>query len=106
VPAGFRKRRIFSAMLFPRDATILATIRKKYRDLVELTRQVKQELDAMIPPVNQVLRQTTAQVFRGVTNTPRKIVSVIQSQAEVIRKGKVNKPTEFGQLVKIQEAKS
>jgi IS5 family transposase len=37
---------------------------------------MKQELDAMIPLVNQVLRQTTARVFRGVTDTPGKIVSV------------------------------
>ena len=111
-------------------------MREKYRELVRLTRQVrnqaqrfseeihsgvkravnrkqqavlrgmKQELDAMIPLVNQVLRQTTARVFRGVTDTPGKIVSVFEPTAEIIRKGKVNKPTEFGKLVKIQEAEN
>jgi len=80
-------------------------MQEKYRELVRLTRQVrnqgqrfseeihsgvkravnrkqqavlrgkKQELDAMIPLVNQVLRQTTARVFRGLTDTPGKIVS-------------------------------
>ena len=109
---------------------------EKYRELVRLTRQVrnqaqrfseeihngvkravnrkqqavlqgmKQELDAMIPLVNQVLRQTTARVFRGVTDTPGKIVSVFEPTTEIIRKGKVNKPTEFGKLVKIQEAEN
>ena len=109
---------------------------EKYRELVRLARQVrnqgqrfseeiqsgvkravnekqqailqgmKQELDAMIPLVNQVLRQTTARVFRGVTDTPGKIVSVFEPTAEVIRKGKANKPTEFGKLVKIQEAEN
>src|SRR5438874_11788199 len=69
-------------------------------------RGMKQELDAMIPLVNQVLRQTTARVFRGVTDTPGKIVSVFEPTAEIIRKGKVNKPTEFGKLVKIQEAEN
>jgi IS5 family transposase len=111
-------------------------MREKYRELVRLTRQVrnqaqqfseeihsgvkravnrkqqavlrgmKQELDAMIPLVNQVLRPTTARVFRGVTDTPGKIVSVFEPTAEIIRKGKVNKPTEFGKLVKIQEAEN
>ena len=65
---------------------------------------MKQELDAMIPLVNQVLRQTTARVFRGVTDTPGKIVSVFEPTAEIIRKGKASKPTEFGKLVKVQEA--
>ena len=60
----------------------------------------------MIPLVNQVLRQTTARVFRGVTDTPGKIVSVFEPTAEIIRKGKANKPTEFGKLVKIQEAEN
>src|SRR5262249_46304867 len=69
-------------------------------------RGMKQELDVMIPLVNQVLRQTTARVFRGVTDTPGKIVSVFEPTAEIIRKGKVHKPTEFGKLVKIQEAEN
>ena len=43
-------------------------------------------------------------MFRGVTDTPGKIVSVFEPTTEIIRKGKVNKPTEFGKLVKIQEA--
>ena len=69
-------------------------------------RGMKQELDAMIPLVNQVLRQTSARVFRGVTDTPGKIVSLFEPTAEIIRKGKVSKPTEFGKLVKIQEAEN
>src|SRR5262249_60252612 len=67
---------------------------------------MKQELDAMIPLVNQLLRQTSARVFLGVTDTPGKIVSVFEPTAEIIRKGKVSKPTEFGKLVKIQEAEN
>jgi len=111
-------------------------MQEKYRELVRLARQVrnqaqrfleeihsgvkravnpkqqavlggmKQELDAMIPLLNQVLRQTTARVFRGVTDTPGKILSVFEPTAEIIRKGKVSKPTEFGKLVKIQEAEN
>jgi hypothetical protein len=62
---------------------------------------MKQEWEAMIPLVNQVLRQTRARVFRGVTDTPGKIVRVFEPTTEIIRKGKVNKPTEFGKLMKI-----
>jgi IS5 family transposase len=69
-------------------------------------RGMKQEWEAMIPLVNQVLRQTTARVFRGVTDTPGKIVSVFEPTTEIIRQGKVNKPTEFGKQVKIQEAEN
>ena len=36
-----------------------------------------------------MLRQTTARVFRGVTDTPRKIVSLFEPTTEIIRKGKV-----------------
>jgi hypothetical protein len=67
---------------------------------------MKQEWDAMIPLVNQVLRQTTVRVFRGVTDTLGKIVRVFEPTTEIIRQGKVNKPTEFGKRVKIQEAKN
>src|SRR5262249_5317806 len=63
-------------------------------------------LDAMIPLVNQLLRQTSARVFLGGTDTPGKIVSVFEPTAEIIRKGKASKPTEFGNLVKIQEAEN
>ena len=35
-----------------------------------------------------------------------KIVSIFEPSTEVIRKGKASKPTEFGKLVKLQEAES
>jgi IS5 family transposase len=33
-----------------------------------------------------------------------KILSVFETTTEVIRKGKASKPTEFGKMIKIQEA--
>ncbi len=57
---------------------------------------LRQQLDTRIPRVKQVLRQTKARIFGG---TP-------QAETEIIRKGKANKPTEFGKLVKIQEAEN
>ncbi len=69
-------------------------------------RGLRQEMDAMIPLMDQVIRQTRARVFRGITDLEGKIVSVFEPTAEIIRKGKLSKPTEFGKLVKIQEAEN
>jgi IS5 family transposase len=37
---------------------------------------------------------------------PEKLVSVFGPRTEVIRRGKASKPTEFGKMVKIQEAEN
>lgn len=63
-------------------------------------------LDTMVPRVQQVLRQTKARIYRGDTRSVGKIVSIFEPSAEVIRKGKAAKPTEFGKLVKLQEAEN
>ena len=52
----------------------------------------------------QVVRQTRARVLRGENRTPGKIVSIFEPWTEIIRKGKLHKPTEFGAVVRVQEA--
>ena len=72
-------------------------------------RQVKkasQELGLMTERVTQVLKQTHQRIFRGNTKSPDKLVSVFEPHTEIIRKGKASKPTEFGKMVKIQEAEN
>jgi transposase, IS5 family len=64
----------------------------------------KQYLETMIPRVQQVMRQTRARVFKGNTRLASKIVSIFEIHTEIIRKGKAAKPTEFGKLIKVQEA--
>jgi len=64
----------------------------------------RQLLDEMLPRVQQVIRQTKARIFHGDSRSEGKIVSLFEPSAEVIRKGKASKPTEFGKLVKLQEA--
>jgi transposase, IS5 family len=64
----------------------------------------KASLEQMIPLVKQVMHQTRERVFKGNTHVPGKLVSLFEPQTEVIRKGKASKPTEFGKMVKIQEA--
>jgi len=68
--------------------------------------KAKQQLDEMIPRVQQVMRQTRERVLRGNTKAENKIFSVFEPDTEIIRKGKAGKPNEFGKLVKIQEAEN
>jgi transposase, IS5 family len=66
--------------------------------------KAQKQLDEMIPRVQQVLRQTRERVLRGNTQAEGKLLSIFETHTEVIRKGKANKPNEFGKLVLIQEA--
>ena len=67
---------------------------------------LRQELDTMAPRVKQVMQQARARIFGGDTQVPEKLVSIFEPSTEVIRKGKASKPTEFGKMVKIQEAEN
>jgi IS5 family transposase len=67
---------------------------------------LRRELQSMVPRVQQVMRQTKARVFAGDTHAEGKIVSLFEPTTEVIRKGKAGKPTEFGKMVKLQEAEN
>src|SRR4029077_20929175 len=67
---------------------------------------LRRELESMVPRVRQVMRQTKARVFAGDTHVENKIVSLFEPSTEVIRKGKAGKPTEFGKIVKLQEAEN
>jgi IS5 family transposase len=61
-------------------------------------------LETMVSRVQQVMRQTRERIIHGNPRSPGKIVSLFEPHTEIIRKGKAAKPTEFGKLVKIQEA--
>jgi IS5 family transposase len=67
-------------------------------------RPLAAQLPATIELIRQVLAQTRARVLRGDTHFPGKVVSLFEPHTEIIRKGKLAKPTEFGRVVKIQEA--
>jgi transposase, IS5 family len=64
------------------------------------------QLATMVERVDQVSKQTRARVFGGNTKFEEKLVSMFEPQTEIIRKGKASKPTEFGKLVKVQEAEN
>jgi transposase, IS5 family len=67
---------------------------------------LRHELDEMAPLVKQVMKQTRARIFHGNTRSEGKIVSLFEPSTEIIRKGKASKPTEFGKMVKLQEAEN
>ena len=69
-------------------------------------RRSRQYLETMIPRVKQVMRQTRERIVKGNTHVAGKIVSLFEPHTEVIRKGKAAKPTEFGKMIKIQEAEA
>ena len=64
----------------------------------------RQYLETMIPRARQVMRQARERIVKGNTHLAGKIVSVFEPHTEIIRKGKAAKPTEFGKMIKIQEA--
>ena len=70
---------------------------------------LRQEIEAMVPLVRQVMKQTRARIFRGDTRSegnPRSSRGLFEPSTEIIRKGKASKPTEFGKMVKLQEAEN
>lgn len=85
------------------SGAIAAQLNKKGRGVL---RKAKQQLDEMIPRVQQVMKQTRERVLKGNTRASNKILSLFEPDTEVIRKGKASKPTEFGKMVKIQEAEN
>ena len=67
---------------------------------------LREELNRMVPLVRQVIRQTRARIIGGDIHAEGKIVSLFEPSTEIIRKGKAGKPTEFGKMVKLQEAEN
>jgi IS5 family transposase len=86
----------------------VATGRKRARNRRQqrTLQAAKSYLERIIPLVRQVMYQARERIFKGNTHVPGKLVSLFEPHTEVIRKGKAAKPTEFGKMVKIQEAEA
>jgi transposase, IS5 family len=78
--------------------------RRKWQELSGRARRSIRVMRRMIELGKRVVTQTKLRVFRGVTDSKTKIVSVFEPETKILRRGKVHKPTEFGQMVKVQEA--
>jgi IS5 family transposase len=128
---GRRLREIGQA-LRRRGEAARAALRRPYRRLLRITRRVVREaqrsvgaarrqlrqlppaaqrqvrrhltvLGTMLPRVKQIVHQTSRRIGRGVTTGADKLVSLFEPYAQILRRGKLHRPTEFGALVKIQE---
>src|ERR1051325_3616333 len=67
---------------------------------------LRAEMERMIPLMQQVIRQTKARLFGNNLHAPEKLVSLFETATQMMRKEKSSKPTEFGRLIGIQEAKN
>jgi len=96
-----------------------ARMKRLYQELLGITRAALRQAEGVLPRhrkstalrttidlLRRVIAQTRARVLRGNTRFPGKVVSLFEPHTEIIRKGKLAKPTEFGRLVKIQEAEA
>jgi IS5 family transposase len=111
--AGEQKRRRLYRGLLSVTRKIVHPAQGVLQEMKQFGRQKRQrvsglrnQLATMTERVQQVVQQTKARVLGGNTKYSNKIVSVFEPQTEIIRKGKASKPTEFGKLVKIQEAEN
>ena len=64
------------------------------------------QLRHYLPLVDRVITQTQARIFEGQTRSEGKILSLFEEHTAVIRKGKPDKPTEFGRLVRLDEVEN
>jgi IS5 family transposase len=62
------------------------------------------ELQRLRPLVERVVHQARARLLGGDTHVPDKVLSLFEPHTATIRKGKISKPNEFGNLVTIQES--
>jgi transposase, IS5 family len=98
-------RVVGQAKRFSKD--IAAGVKRSADILKQATLEgLRTELSAMLPRVKQVIQQTKVRVFGGNTHAADKLFSVFEPSTEIIRKGKAGKPSEFGKMVKLQEAEN
>lgn len=92
-----------------RDAdTMVRRLGQRRRTATAVTasglQHAQQQLQHMRPLVERVVAQTRARVLGGDTHVPDKVLSLFEPHTTTIRKGKISKPNEFGNLVTIQES--
>lgn len=79
----------------------VARLKKAVRSRVE---RALATLRTFAPRARGVVRQTRARIVRGVTNSKTKLISIFEPHAQILRRGKLHRPTEFGQMVQVQES--
>lgn len=96
-------KRVIRQAEMARKAAIEAMAAARGKRRRKIARSIR-ILDTFLPRATQVVRQTRARIIRGVSNSEGKLLSLFEPGARILRRGKLHKPTEFGALVKVQEA--
>jgi IS5 family transposase len=74
-------------------------------DVLQVQAQTGQ-LRHFLPLVEKIIAQTRERLFKGNAHVVGKVLSLFEPHTQVIRKGKADKPTEFGRLVRIDEVEN
>ncbi len=77
---------------------------RKRNPLSGRARRGVRTLERLVALGKCVVKQTKERVFKGNAKSSEKIVSVFEPHTRILRRGKAGRPTEFGQVVKVQEA--
>ena len=97
------RRLIRIAGRFVRQAKT-ATAAARRRQLNAAAQRSLAKLDTFVPRAEQIVRQTRARIVHGITDSKGKLLSIFEPYAQILRRGKLRKPVEFGTVVKVQEA--
>jgi IS5 family transposase len=77
---------------------------KRARHLSGHARRSIRNLERLVQLGKKVAAQTKERVFTGNAKSSDKLVSIFETQTKILGRGRAGKPTEFGQMVKVQEA--
>ena len=97
---------------------LLTIVRSTIRQAIEAVRRARrcrrplsgrgrrsvQNLGRLARVGQKVVAQTRERVFKGNAKSSEKLVSIFETHTKIIRRGKAGRPTEFGQMVKVQES--
>src|SRR6266567_4469677 len=102
VVAVARQKRVASGRKVRSDTTVVESNVHYPTDSTLLANE--SQLRHFMPLVQRVIAQTEERILRGNRHVTDKVLSLFEPHTRAIRKGKVHKPTEFGRLVRIDEA--
>ncbi len=98
------RRLIRVARRFVRQATRAAAAAARQRRAEPAATRALQKIEQFLPRAEQIVRQSRARIVHGITDSAGKLLSIFEPYAQILRRGKLRKPVEFGTVVKVQEA--
>lgn len=78
--------------------------RRRQRPMSGRAQRSVHTLERLVRLGKRIVGQTRERVFKGNAKSSEKIVSLYEPETKIIRRGKAGRPTEFGRMVKVQEA--